>query len=280
MTEIKEIGSLCTLDDHGYIINESDSGKINARFQEAIQLLTDRCLAALPNDIHSLYLRGSVPKGLDMEGVSDVDFIAVTYKDPEELDLDWVEETEQFIDQKFSFINGVDLGFSPISEVEETEHCSMIPFILKTYGLCVYGENLIPQLPDYKPDVSLANEHLIHFSSLMDYAKGEVTDNDDVEDIKDVCSWIMRIIVRAGGVLVIDQEKAYTRDLFPAYTLFAKHYPEKEQEMKTALWYSINPLSDSGDILEFLNGFGQWMEAETEKWLDVHNPKRAMHLPL
>lgn len=280
MTEIKEIGSLCSVDDKGYILNQSDPQKIDNKFREVIRLINESCLSSLPKEIHSIYIRGSVPRGLDIEGVSDVDVIIVTYSDPQDVDLDWVEETEQFIDQKFHFINGVELGFCPLSEVEESKYCSMIPFILKTYGICVYGENLISKLPDYKPDSSLANEHLIHLASLIDKARNDVTGNDDIEDIKDCCSWIMRIIVRAGGALVIVQEQSYTRDLFPAYKLFSKHYPEKEQEMRTALWYAINPLSSSEEILKFLNHFGSWIMAETENWLKVYNPTREMHLPL
>lgn len=84
----------------------------------------------------------------------------------------------------------------------------------------------------------------------------------------------------AGGALVIVQEQSYTRDLFPAYELFSKHYPKKEKEMRTALWYAINPLSISEEILKFLDHFGNWKETETEKWLEVYNPTRAMHLPL
>lgn len=280
MTEIREIGTLCPVNDKGYIINQSDHKKIDDRFQEVIQLINESCLSALPEDVHSIYIRGSVPRGADIEGVSDIDVIVVTYSDPQELELDWVERTERMIDRKFSFINGVDLGFSPLSEVKEFEYCSMIPFILKTYGICVYGENLIKKLPHYKPDCSLANEHLIHLASLIDRAKEDLAGNEDVEDIQDCCSWIMRILVRAGGVLVIAQEQSYTRDLFPAYQLFSKHYPEKEDEMRTALWYAINPLSSAEEIVEFLDRFGDWMKAETESWLDHHNPKREIHLPL
>jgi len=221
-----------------------------------------------------------VPRGLDIDGVSDVDVIIVTYSNLEELDLDWMGDTEQWIDQKFSFINGVELGFTPLSEVKEWKYCSMIPFILKTYGICVYGENLISKLPEYKPDSSLANEHLFHLTSLIDKAKHDLMGNENMEDIKDCCSWIMRIIVRAGGALVIVQEQSYTRDLFPAYQLFSKHHPEKEQEMKKALWYAINPSSSSEEILKFLEHFGSWIKVEAENWLDVYNPRREMHLPL
>ncbi|WP_077622811.1 nucleotidyltransferase domain-containing protein [Sediminibacillus massiliensis] len=280
MTEIKEIGSLCAIDEKGYIINESAPEKIDNKFREVIRLIKESCLSILPDEIHSIYIRGSVPRGLDIEGLSDVDVIIVTHSNPRNIDLTWVEETEQFIDQKFHFVNGVELGFLPLSDAEESKYCSMIPFILKTYGICVYGENLINKLPNYKPDSPLANEHLIHLSPLIDQAKRELTGNDDIEDIKDCCSWIMRIIVRAGGALVIVQEHSYTRDLFPAYKLFSKHYPEKEQEMRTALWNAINPLSNSEEIVEFLNRFGSWLKVETENWLDVYNPKRELHLPL
>ncbi|SDL92721.1 nucleotidyltransferase domain-containing protein [Sediminibacillus halophilus] len=280
MTEIKELGSLCPVDDKGYIINQSDPKKVHNKFREVIQLINQSCLSYLPKETHSIYLRGSVARGLDIEGVSDVDVIIVTYSNPQDIDLDWVEETEQFIDQKFHFINGVELGFYPLSEVEESKYCSMIPFILKAYGICVYGKNLISKLPDYKPDSSLANEHLIHLSALIDKAKHELMGNNDMEDIKDCCSWIMRIMVRAGFALVIVQERSYTRDLFPAYKLFSKHYPEKESEMRTALWYAINPLSSSEEVLKLLNQFGSWIKAETEIWLNIYNPRRELHLQL
>ncbi|MBX0356108.1 nucleotidyltransferase [Halobacillus sp. Nhm2S1] len=280
MTEIKEIGSLCSINDYGYIMNQSDPKKINDQYEEVIRHITETCLSALPKDIHSIYLRGSVPKGEDIEGVSDLDVIVVTCSDPQDMNLDWVEEIEQLVNQKYRFINGVEVGFSPLNEFEDTKHCSMIPFILKTYGICVYGENLIGHLPDYKPDSSLANEHLIHFASFIDRANQDLNGNDDEEDIKDCCSWIMKILVRAGLALVIVQEQAYTRDLFPAYQLFSKHYPEKEQEMRTALWFAINPSSSSEEILRFLDSFGRWMKTETEHWLDVYNPARKMHLPL
>ncbi|MFC0524935.1 nucleotidyltransferase domain-containing protein [Pontibacillus salicampi] len=280
MTDIKEIGSLCSINEEGYIINESNANNINSKFHEVLRLINESCLTNLPKEIHSIYLRGSVPRGLDIEGVSDVDVIIVTYSNPQNMDLEWVEETEQWIDQQYSFINGVELGFFPLQEAMESTYCSMIPFILKTYSICVYGDNLINRLPDYKPDSSLANEHLIHLTSLLDKAKADLRGNNDLEDIKDCCTWIMRIIVRAGGALVIVQEQAYTRDLFPAYQLFTKHYPEQQQEMRTALWYAINPVSSSEQILNFLNRFGSWMEEETESWLERYNPARNIHLPL
>lgn len=280
MMQIKEIGSLSLLNEDGFIINQSSYENIKSKYKEVIELIKVSSLSKLSKEIHSMYIRGSIPRGTEIEGVSDVDVIIITYSEPRSLNLDWVEGTVEIINQKFSFINGIELGFHPLHEIELTTHCSMISFILKTYGVCVYGENLISKLPDYKPNSSLANEHLLHLASMIEQAKNDLTGNEDVEDIKDCCSWIMRIMIRAGLALVMVPEQSYTRDLYPSYKLFSKHYPEKEQVMRTALWYAINPLSNPEEVLLFLERFGNWMRNEADNWLDVYNPQKDMHLPL
>ncbi len=74
----------------------------------------------------------------------------------------------------------------------------------------------------------------------------------------------MKIIVRAGLALVIDRENQYTRDLYPAYKIFSKHYPEKEAQMKQALKYAIEPVINADDVIAFLDDFGNWMILESK----------------
>ena len=90
----------------------------------------------------------------------------------------------------------------------------------------------------------------------------------------------MKIIVRAGIALVIVEEHMYTRDLYPAYKLFAKHFPEKEPEMREALQYAIEPSKNSNVILTILNELGSWMINESEKWLQVHNPNKVNNMKI
>ncbi|WP_243854901.1 hypothetical protein [Halalkalibacterium halodurans] len=108
-------------------------------------------------------------------------------------------------------------------------------------------------------------------------AKEDLLDNEDRADIIDCCIWIMKLIVRAGLALVIEKEHRYTRDLYPAYQIFAKHYHEKGAEMKQALQYAIAPVDNPKEISRFLEHFGSWMIEESEKWLEVHNPTRLKH---
>ena len=90
----------------------------------------------------------------------------------------------------------------------------------------------------------------------------------------------MKIIIRCGLALVLMKENTYTRDLYPAYKLFSKHFPEKQEEMKLALNYAINPSVNNKEILSFLSSFGEWILNQSDDWLEVYNPQRLKQLPL
>jgi hypothetical protein len=273
MAEIKNIGRFCPT-KQSYILNDSNRNKIQLEFLEVIEEVIKDYTFHLGTHLHSIYIRGSIPRGLGIFGVSDLDTIAIIHKNPNELNLQWTIEVEERINAKFSCINGVELSFYHIDEILEATTFSIIPFMIKTHSICVYGEDLSQSLPAYKADKTLGNDHLIKVKRQIEQAREDLLDNDDPEDIVDCCGWIMKIIVRSGLALVIEEEHLYTRDLYPAYMIFAKHYPHREPEMRQALHYSIKPISNDEAILNFLNEFGDWIIQESEKWLQIHNPSK------
>ncbi|MFP7300230.1 nucleotidyltransferase [Neobacillus niacini] len=275
MAVIKNIGRYCPMNDKGFILSDANQNKIQPEFQTVIEEVIKSYQIHLGTNLHSIYIRGSIPRGLGIYGVSDLDTIAITQMKPSELDLQWTKEVEGRINAQFSCISGVEYSFYHIEEIMETTSFSIIPFMIKTISICVYGEDLSPQLPEYKADTFLGNVHLSKLKEQIELAREDLVDNDDLDDIKDCCVWIMKIIVRAGLALVIEEENLYTRDLFPAYMVFAKHYPEKALEMNKALLYAINPISNVEELLYYLNDFGEWMITESKKWLQVHNPSNA-----
>ncbi|KGM45644.1 nucleotidyltransferase [Neobacillus niacini] len=279
MAKIKNIGRYC-LTNQSYLINDSNKNKIQPEFLQVINEVLKEYHSHLGTNLHSIYIRGSIPRGLGIFGVSDLDTIAITYKKPNELHLHWTSEVEESINAKFSSINGVELSFYHLDEILETSTFSIIPFMLKTHSICVYGEDLIQDLPAFKADKTLGNDHLIKLEEQIVQAKEDLVDNDDMDDIVDCCSWIMKIIVRAGLALVIEEEHLYTRDLYPAYKIFSKHYPEKLAEMKQALLYAIEPTTNAQEILTFLHEFGDWMIQESEKWLLIHNPTKTRSMKI
>ncbi|PEZ59776.1 nucleotidyltransferase [Bacillus anthracis] len=280
MTTVKEIGSLCVTDRDGCIINHSDMNKINPIFLPVIYDVVNTYSTHLQDNLHSVYIRGSIPKGIGIEGVADLDTIAVTKQNLNKQQLKLIKDVGQELNQKHTCVDGIELSFYCIEDVLNTSFFSIISFILQTHGMCVFGEDLIPQLPRYKANEALANDHLIHLQAQIENACDDLQDNSDIEDIKDCCKWIMKIIVRAGLALVITKANTYTRDLYPAYKLFSKYFPEKENDMRKALEYAITPIIDTNLLLSFLNEFGKWMVSEVDKWLQFYNPNRELHMKI
>lgn len=280
MDNIENIGRFCPTDDNGYILNDSSLKKIKPEFFKVIEEVSKYYQTHLVLDLHSVYVRGSIPRGLGINGVSDLDTIAITNKDSNDIDLKWVDKAEQELNKKFNCINGVEFSFYYIDDILENNKFSIIPFMIKTHSVCVYGEGLNVHLPNYKADKTIGNEHLFNLKNQVKQAKEDLDGNDDIEDVLDCCVWIMKIIVRAGLALVIEEENKYTRDLFPAYKIFSKYYPEKEPDMKQALKYAINPVRNVNEIIDFLDDMGNWMVSESEKWLLVHNPIKVSNMEM
>ncbi len=78
---------------------------------EVIQEIKNTCCELLQDDLHSVYIRGSIPRGIGIEGIADIDVIIVVRKDPKLIDLSWRKKLEVQSLQKFSCITGVELSF-------------------------------------------------------------------------------------------------------------------------------------------------------------------------
>ena len=73
MTTIRSIGSLCVTDSDGHIINHADWNNINSIFLPVINDVVHTYSTLLQDNLHSVYIRGSIPKGIGIEGVADLD---------------------------------------------------------------------------------------------------------------------------------------------------------------------------------------------------------------
>lgn len=269
MPSIKKIGRFCPTDDEGYIINDAHIDKIQPIFMEVIQEIKNTCCELLQEDLHSVYIRGSIPRGIGIVGIADIDVIILVRKDPKLIDLSWRKKLEVHSLQKFNCISGVELNFYSEKEVTNLNRFSFISFMIQTHGICILGEDVKVSLPKYKVSQELAYEHLIQLRKQIGQAREELIHNKGRDDIADCCRWIMKIIIRSGLALTINREGLYSRDLYPAYELFSEHFPEQEKNMRKAVQYVIEPINDINEILLFLNTFGEWLIERADAFLNT-----------
>ncbi len=176
------------------------------------------------------------------------------------------------------YVSSVDLGCVAHDQIGSTERFSELGLIMVTQTACVWGEDVIPNLPRYKPGVLVANSDISQIKPDIEEAIVKLGMGSGTQSMRYWCHRIAKNIIRAGFSLTILQERSYTRDLYPCYRAFARQYPKQENRMRRAVEYALDPSLDAEEVEAFLSEFGGWMIEAADDWLEVHNPSREVEL--
>ena len=274
MTEVLPIGCLLSTDGDGYFTDLCSTGLIVSPWLEVVEEINDAYRSHLGKDLHSAYVRGSVARGTAIAGISDIDTFAVISTSRWKIDLSWVPDFRRRLDEKYPFQTGVELQFVTCQEVCDPGNSTSIGFVVKHLSVCTFGVDLAGQFARYKPGRYLVEGiHSIEASiKQFRVASSRPLDKDQV---KKLCQWLMKKIVRTGFLLVAEREKSFTRDLYPSYVAFQTHYPQQARFMRTALEWSIDPMDNIEELTKFVDGFGAWIVAAVLEAYPTQNGVKA-----
>ncbi len=258
MIEIKNIGRFYKTDKFGNLINECAIENVKSPFLDEIHTLQDICQDVLPlAGFHSLYLRGSVPRGLAVPEYSDIDAFAIIDNNNaicSEYQAK-VRLASLVIERKVDFLAFTLTDLNTLAEWE-------LAFVMKINSLCIMGSDLIPTIVDYSPCKKIIAGYA-NMAMDIDHARSAILQKPD--NAKHVCKWIGRRIVRAGLAICIDRDQRYSPDLWPCYCVFRDWYPDRAQDMLTALEMAVGDNPDVQIGLQLLDGLGRWISQEAHQ---------------
>ncbi len=259
---IKKTGSVQPLSEEGYVINNLSLQLIQPEYQAVIDDTLAFYHKYFGERTHSIYLRGSVAKGMAIPYISDLDTIAISHvtipkKELYEKEFFWIE-----MKQKHPFLNGVEVHFETMEQLESSER---LQFLLKTQCICIHGEDVRPELPEFGLG-TWAYAHSNHIQDGIDQVRKWLDEEENnEEEYKEICCWIMKRTVRIGFELIMEKEQCFTRDLYPCYERFIKHYPQKANEMMAALELAVFPTSDMNHMWNVLDNLTDFLITEAQK---------------
>lgn len=278
--QLLDIGGLWSLDADGTILSDASPDKILPPYQAAVDAAVAAYREQLGAQLSGVYVRGTVPRGQAVPGVSDLDCFAVVLGDPEHVDGSWLKAAGAEIARLHPIVSDVQLEIWPLAEVLSTDRFNEMSFLLKTQSTCVWGEDFAPQLPRFKPDVIVANNDISQIRPDIEEAIAALHADGSPARVVYWCRRIMKNMLRTGFSLVMLSEGVFTRDLKLCYEFFARHYPAQEQQMRHVLELAIQPATDREVVLERLTTFGAWMIMRADEWLEQHNPSKVVEMPL
>ncbi len=253
---------LLKTDSEGFILNKSKPENIQPLWAKPVQEVLEAHQKRFTSNLHSFYLRGSIPQGLAMENISDIDSIAII-RGTVTPDFHWIAKLRKVIKSRYSFVKDIDCQFFPYPEILNHHSLLSCRFNLRHLSICLHGEDLSQSIKAFKPNRQLG--FYLHGNII------EVLENAKRQFIKDpassqlTCIWIMKRLIRTGFALVMERERAYTRDLTTCYEVFSKYYPKQKSMMAQALDLAIYPIDDLKKISAVIDPLGDWLIQEARK---------------
>jgi hypothetical protein len=271
------------MDASGLILNDAHTDQIRPPFRALVDDVVQAYTRHISADIDSIYITGSVARGLAVEGLSDLNAVAVLAArvDPDLVLQDWIPTAEAALRAQHPCVTDVQLELWPYYSVfTDPARFAVAAFVLKTHSACVWGVDLSSQLPDYRITPAIANDDLVQLADDLADARAALQADPDETTVRIWTRFAAKCILRAGFGLVQMQEGVHTRDADLCYHYCARHYPGHADDLRRALSYVDQPPSRADQALTFLDTVGAWMIARADAWLDDHNPTRELALPV
>lgn len=256
MIKIKEVGSFLYPNEDGFL--EPNFPEIQPEWKEIVDKTIDFYRADLRDKIHSIYVRGSVAKGLAVKNVSDVDTYCVMKDDNFKPDPSKANAFNAKIVEEYPFCLQVEL--MAMSKEFILNH-NKFPMIIKTQARCVYGENLADEIDGVKLEDMyhyLPNFKINLKDRLPKYLE---QDKGNSDRLKSCCSWLMKTILRASYELIMVEERRWTNDLYLCHSTVAKRFPEMEEFTYEALNLALNPIENELEMTSIASKFYDFLEA-------------------
>ena len=276
-------------DEQRSLLNVGDRAKLQSAFQPLIDDTVKACLQAIEGDLHSLYIVGSMARGEAQVGVSDFDFIAVLdYSvDPELVKQDWVVPTMQRLSERYaSLVKEVEFDLWPQGYLfRDPDEFSPGAFIIATQSICVWGSDLVPELPRYTlrhlPTLhAIANEDLLYFTDDLQEIADCLSESSTPDEVRGLSRNLAKKIARAGFALALEKNRQYTRDIAQCAADFSAVYPDYADDMKRVLRFYTHPTDHISPIQNILEGFAAQIEDVAAEWLDTYNPEWEEFFPI
>lgn len=269
---VQPLGDVLAVDAAGYCVNPCDRHHIEPPWLDLVADWVVSCELAWGERAIALYLRGSIPRGRAIVGWSDLDGVVVGRAGWQPTDRAGLVTLASTLGDRHPCCRGIETSL--ITPADLTDPTQAWGPLLKTQGLCVWGEDLVQALPPVPVGPAL----LIHSPHLL-------TDWADTADrlrhrsrqappapVQRLGAWWARRVVRSGFELVMQREGNYTRDLYPCYAGFARHYPAQARWMAAALQGAIAPSPHRADWLALGQTLVPWLAAELAHRWPEHCP--------
>ena len=240
---LRPIGRIAFADAQGRLprLGRSPSGPPGALARR----LAEGIAADLGPDLVSVALRGSVARGTDVPGGSDLDLVVVRRASDEEPALP-------------PSGGEVEVSAMTIDALLHEPSFAWMRFALAHSGWTIAGRDVAAALPE----PTLGPHCVAHLKGVARWGaawRGYLAGDADDAERRLTCRWLMKRIVRSAFETVMLEMGGYTRDIHPCAEAAARRHPEQAERIWRAAELAVAPTGDPGVIAPVAEPLVAWL---------------------
>lgn len=262
---------------NGEIQNDSAREMINPQFEPVLIAVVDAYKSILKDRLSSIYLTGSVSRGMERGTSSDVDFFAVLKQDVpfNSKDETSIEEQKQILKSKFPWVKKFDLEvWKPEWIFPPNGDFSIFAFVIQTHSVLLLGTDLGKTIPKFKLTPTIAQDDIAQIRTDIGEAILEVNRDSSAESIKYWSARISKNIIRTCFGLVMMEIGHFTRDLDLCAQSFLKLKPHFRTDIEAVLSQIKTPFDNKDQLFEQLHRISSWLFPLAGTWLKENGTEK------
>ncbi|MRT25097.1 nucleotidyltransferase domain-containing protein [Enterobacteriaceae bacterium RIT697] len=249
------------VDETGFI-SVPDVNNLQPQFSNVISDVAKALVISQADNIHSIYVYGSVAQGTAVATVSDLDITVIFSRESIGVGSPALTEVIRSLEEAHPIISKIDLDTGTLSTVMDPQQLNRWGYWLKHHCVCVYGEDLRERFAAFRPSKEIAVAvNGDFFTVLNDYA-AQLKPSSEPAQRQRLQRAAARKAIRSTGILRDDKDRDWPATLEEQCEWFNVRYPALAEEMDYWLTMSYRP---RGDIMAFagrLTTFAYWLNAE------------------
>jgi hypothetical protein len=255
MIEPRRIGRFLAVDQFGHVQPDVAADRIGDPWRPLVEFVVRSLMQR--ESVRSVYIRGSIPRGLAIANISDADFIYFS-----EVSFDAEDDAlQKRVAADFPFVNGLELSRLDRAAFDRIHRRQRRPYfhmLLKTQCLFLAGNDIALDIEPFKIGLDMVS-HVFSLAGEFSRLPTWLAESRQTGEEQAVRQWFSRRAVRAGFEVTMDRTNHFTRDLFLCYEDFAKCYPDRSESMYRVLTNCLNGEDDPlqfRDLVAFLDHEG------------------------
>lgn len=261
LPEILPIGNFYPMDADGFVQNRCAHAHLHGAWKALVGHAVNAYRDHLGSDLRAVYVRGSVPAGTAVMGVSDLDMVGLLDRMPGAPYFRWfspdrLKRVQEDLQKRFPIAAGIELMCAH-HEPQIPGRNPYIKMMLKTQALCLWGDDPSTNWPAYRPGPEMCMHHRWLKTDIAAYRESLAPTTEQVRSL-------LKTLIRSGFESVMALEGRFATDLYPCYRAFARHFPEWEADMKLAIQLFLSPGHAAAHLPGLLDRLGDWLVAEKD----------------